>query len=302
MTTASITALMTALIRAVHSRRDPAPLFHDPYGDRFLTDADRGLLRDRFLAMLDDGERARVDAVADPAEMLARAVEANPAFGGVVLRSRWSEDCLFAAAERGIRRYILVGAGFDSFAWRRPSPGAGLDVVEIDTPGTLAAKRERAAAAGLAVPGGVQMIAADLEREGAGPALARIAEIGALPSFVACLGVLPYLTAGAVQRLLASIAAGVAAGSEVVFDYLEPQAGTAADPALQRVRSGLAAAGGEAWRSGLTPDALPAQLHGVGLALLEDVDGRALQSRYAAGRTLTVPGRLHVARARVAEH
>jgi methyltransferase (TIGR00027 family) len=301
MSGVSTTALMTALIRAVHTRRAPAPLFEDPYGDRFLTDADRGVLLERFLAMLGDSERARIGALGDCAERLEHAAAANPAYGGVVVRSRWSEDCLFAAVARGIGRYILVGAGFDTFALRRPAAAADVELVEIDTAATLNAKRERAAAAGLAIPDGVQMIAADLECDGAGPALARIGDAATRPSFVACLGVLPYLTPDGVQRLLASIAAGVAPGSEVAFDYLEPDAGTAADPALHRVRRTLAASGGEAWRSGLTAAALPAQLRAVGLTLLEDIDGNALQARYAAGRALTIPSRLHVARAQVAE-
>jgi methyltransferase (TIGR00027 family) len=302
MSGASATALMTALIRAVHTRRDPAPLLDDPFGDRLVSAAERSMLFERFLMMLGEDDRARLRALGDPAEAFDRAVEANPAYGGVVVRSRWSEDLLRAAIASGVRQYVIIGAGLDSFAFRRPPAAAAVRVIEIDTEATLALKRERAAAAGLAFDDRVDLIAADLERDGVGPALAQVPQARARRSFVACLGVLPYLTAAGVRRMLESIAASVAPGSEVAFDYLEPAAVTAdgADPDLQRVRSELAASGGESWRSGLNPGALPEQLAAAGLILLEDLDGLALMNRYLAGRTLSVPRRLHAVRAQVA--
>lgn len=87
----------------------------------------------------------------------------------------------------------------------------------------------------------------------------------------------------------------------MAFDYLEPEAvaATTGDPELHRVRRELAASGHEPWRSGLHPQTLPAQLAAAGLVALEDLDGAALEQRYGAGRALTVPRRMHVARARV---
>ena len=60
MSGASTTALMTALIRGVHSRRDDAPLFDDPYGERLISAAERPMLLDRFLTMLGEAD---LDAV-----------------------------------------------------------------------------------------------------------------------------------------------------------------------------------------------------------------------------------------------
>jgi hypothetical protein len=89
----------------------------------------------------------------------------------------------------------------------------------------------------------------------------------------------------------------------VVFDSLEPEAvsGTTVDPDLHRVRSELAASGGESWRSGLDSATLPAQLAALGLTAQEDLDGCALEKRYGAGRVLKVPHRMHIVRARVME-
>ena len=301
MSGASTTALMTALIRGVHSRRDDAPLFDDPYGERLISAAERPMLLDRFLTMLGEADRTHLRALADPDEALDCAVQANPAYGGVVVRSRWTEERLAEAIEQGVRQYIIVGAGFDSFVFRRPPAAASLRVIEIDSAPTQALKRERAAAAGLSFGDHVELIAADLESEGVGPALATVPHAAERPSFVSCLGVLPYLTVAGVQRLLGSIAAGIATGSELVFDYLEPEAvaGDASDPALQRVRLELATTGAERWVSGLRPEALADQLATLGMTLLDDLGGEQLHQRYGARRNLTIPRRLHLSRARV---
>lgn len=303
MSGASTTALMTAFLRAVHARRDPAPIFDDQFGERMIAPAERRMLLERFLAMLGEGDRARIAALEDPDRALDLAAQANPAYGGVVVRSRWSEDRLLEAVGRGVRQYVILGAGLDSFAFRRPAAAADVQVFELDTAATQALKRERAAAAGLAFDARVHLTAADLEQEGVGPALRRTPHRRDQPAFVACLGVLPYLTGAGVRALLASIAASVAAGSELVFDYLEPEAVAVrgADADLERLRRELAASGSEAWRSGLDPVALPAQLAAVGFSPLEDLDGGALQARYGAGRDLKIPRRMHASRARVAE-
>jgi methyltransferase (TIGR00027 family) len=296
----SATALMTALIRGVHSRREPAPLFDDPYAERLISQADRDLLFERFLMMLGDEQRARIRALPDAAQALDSAVEANPAYGGVVVRSRWSEDRLSQAVAAGVRQYVIVGAGFDTFALRRPAAAAAVQVFEIDTAETLAVKRERLAAAGLVLASNAYQLAANLESDTLRTVLAGAPYVPEQVSFVACLGVLPYLTDSGVRRLLGDIAAATCPGSAVVFDYLEPEAGTPdADPSLHRVRRELAASGNESWRSGLDPLALPQQLAAVDLELVEHLSGAVLESRFAAGRSLRLPPRMHACLARV---
>ena len=56
--TPSRTALMTSLIRALHSHYDPAPLLDDPWGDRLVPESARGELRQYILAAMDSDARA----------------------------------------------------------------------------------------------------------------------------------------------------------------------------------------------------------------------------------------------------
>jgi len=112
----SRTALATSLMRALHSRRDPSPLLDDPWGDRLVPESERDRFCQRILARMDS--EARAAALRSPGSVLDDFFLTNVAYPGVVIRSRYTEDALKEAANRGTRQYVLIGAGFDSFALR----------------------------------------------------------------------------------------------------------------------------------------------------------------------------------------
>jgi O-methyltransferase involved in polyketide biosynthesis len=64
---------------------------------------------------------ARARALRAPNSILDEFLLTNAAFPGVVIRSRYAEDALREATIGGLRQYVLIGAGFDSFALRRPT-------------------------------------------------------------------------------------------------------------------------------------------------------------------------------------
>jgi methyltransferase (TIGR00027 family) len=136
---ASRTALATALMRARHSRLDPAPLIDDAWGDLLVPDSFRQALLQRALQRLDEAARAR--APGQPAAVLDALLRASAAYADVILRARYAEDALQAAVARGMRQCVLIGAGFDSLACRRPAWAQALDIHEIDHPATQQLKR-----------------------------------------------------------------------------------------------------------------------------------------------------------------
>ena len=79
---------------------------------------------------------ARAAALRAPGSILDDFLLSNVAYPGVVIRSRYTEDALKEAANRGTRQYVLIGAGFDSFALRRPAFSETLEIFEIDHPAT----------------------------------------------------------------------------------------------------------------------------------------------------------------------
>jgi O-methyltransferase involved in polyketide biosynthesis len=108
---ASRTALATSLMRALHSRSDPAPLLDDPWGDRLVPEPVRAAFRERALGRLDAATASSSSSSLQPEAALDAGLRANAAYPDVILRSRYTEDALKDAVNRGIRQYVIVGAG-----------------------------------------------------------------------------------------------------------------------------------------------------------------------------------------------
>src|SRR6202051_1405162 len=211
------TALATSLMRALHARRDPSPLLDDPWGDRLVPQSERDRFGQRILARMDSDARAA--ALRAPSSMLDDFLLTNVAYPGVVIRSRYTEDALKEATNRGIRQYVLIGAGFDSFALRRPAFAATLEIFEIDHPATQAFKIERIKDCGISLPPSVHFVSADLATEDLAAALARSSFRKDEPAFFSWLGVTVYLTREANLATLRAVANIDAPGSDLVFTY-----------------------------------------------------------------------------------
>jgi O-methyltransferase involved in polyketide biosynthesis len=254
----SRTALATSLMRALHTHQDPKPLIHDPYGEQLVPEA----IRDNYQ---------------DPSTLRASA-----AYAGVILRTRYTEDALQQAVANGVRQYLILGAGFDSFALRLPTFARDLQIYEIDHPATQALKRQRLRDCGIAPPASVHFLAADLAEEGLAAALARSSFDPALRSFVSWLGVTMYLTSG----------------SELVFTYFEFERGMAESPRFRALNARVAALG-EPFQSGFQPAAIAADLEASGWVLREDLTDRELLAGLDAADTndLRPAGFSHVVRA-----
>ncbi len=274
---ASRTALVTSLMRAVHTRGDPKPFLNDPWGDRFLPE----FARDSLLQML---TIAAGSSIEDQQSAMDELMRANPAYGNVLLRSRYTENALEAALACGVGQYVLIGAGFDSYALRRSKAAQSLNVFEVDHPATQALKRQRLVDCGVADQEHLHFVAADLGVEDLESALARSAFDFDAPAFFSWLGVTMYLTREANTATLKSIAGVGASGSELVFSYIDQVVfdgnrngeGARAFERLQRSVTDL----GEPFLSGFDPQALAGELCGLGLQLEEDLSDRALMQRY----------------------
>lgn len=217
-----------------------------------------------------------------PAAELQRSALQAPATRGMRLfiasRSRFAEDSLAAAVARGVRQYVVLGAGLDTFAHRNPFEDAGLRVFEVDHPATQAWKMRRLADAGLPSPPSLTFAPVDFERETLADGLAAVGFDAAAPAFFAWLGVVVYLTREAITETLKFIAR--VPGAEVVFDYGEPPSAfpEGGQRSVQLARAQRAAAMGEPWITRFSPSEIQSLLRGLGFDQLEDL-GRAQISR-----------------------
>ena len=111
---------------------------------------------------------------------------------------------------------MILGAGLDTFAYRRPDPN--LRVFEVDHPATQAWKQGRLADLGVAIPDNVVFVPVDFERRGLGPALEEGGFTSQELAVFSWLGVTMYLTPEAIDQTLSTITSG-AAGTRVVLTY-----------------------------------------------------------------------------------
>ncbi|MHB8694421.1 MAG: class I SAM-dependent methyltransferase [Solirubrobacteraceae bacterium] len=280
---ASMTAMGASMMRARHSRLDRPPLIDDDWGYRLVTDADREMLLKVGLSFLPSEARAHVEALGSEDEMLTFLARANPSYGTVVIRTRYAEDALAAAITAGTRQIVIIGAGMDTLALRRPGFPSGVEVFEIDHPATQEFKLERLGDAGVSAPAGLHYLPADLNLTGVDAVLDRSSFNPGRPAFFSWLGVTAYLTREANLNTFRAIASVGAPGSELVFNYLEQRIFDSSDEEAQRVRAVFASLS-EPWVSGFDPSELGDDLRGVGLELVENLDSEDLRERYCAAR------------------
>ena len=259
----SRTAWGAARHRAVHQLIEDGRIFADPLAVKILGG----------------------DVSAAPDEALLFETDSHPVSKMmrffVVARSAYAEAKLAeAVAERGVSQLVVLGAGFDTFAYRNPY-GERLRAFEVDHPATQAWKRERLATMDIAVPEWLTFAGVDFERESFAE---RLVEAGFDPScrtFVFWLGVSMYLTEAAVDATLARVA-GWPGGGEIVFDYAEPpyeEMSEQSRAARQALRERVAAVG-EPFLSALVPEALHARLAELGYAQIEDLAPLDLAERF----------------------
>ncbi len=259
----SQTAEATAAIRAVHFLHGNRPLvFEDPFAIELLSPEWRDLCLHR------------------------KELFMTGAAGIVLGRARYTEDLLDAAVRSGVDQYVLLGAGLDTFALRRPDLLTLIRVYEIDHPATQSWKRERLAQLGRELPDALEFIPVDLEHETVARALSRSSFSSDQRAFFSWLGTTPYLSHEAIFNTLESIVEASAPGSEIVFDYrvsmefIYPE-----DVPSVEFGDKFTAEGGEAKRSWLNPETLPNELREIGLNLIESLYPKQLEDRYFAGRS-----------------
>lgn len=277
---ASRTADRVAERRAAHQVRDRPLVFDDPLALRIIRPEVARELRER---------PATSDS--SPLAPYLRAFFA--------VRSRFAEDALRDAVGRGVQQYVVLGAGFDTFAYRNPFPE--LRVFEVDHPATQATKRERLVAADITIPPTLTFVPIDFTTTALDDALRAAGFDATSPAFFAWLGVVPYLERAAIDQTLSFIAS-LPARTAVVFDYsVPPESMGLMNRMIVRTMANRVASLGEPWKTYLDPKKLLNDLQAIGFSKAEDADGDALNHRYFANRRdgLKVGSAGHIAFAEV---
>jgi methyltransferase (TIGR00027 family) len=257
------TAVRVALWRALHVEIDSPPhVLEDEIGMK--------------LAAPDEGWQSRPDMSAFT----------RPFRASIVARGRFIEDLVAEQEDRGVGQYVILGAGLDTFAQRRPELASRMRVFEIDRPGPQAWKRQRLVDLGYGIPSYLRLVPVDFEA--GNPWYERLASSGfdsRKPAVVTSTGVSMYLTRDANLATLRQIAS-LAPGSTLAMSFLLPIEMTDPElrPGMERAVAGSQASG-TPFISFFTPAEMLTLARDAGFRKVEHVSSATLAQRYFAGRT-----------------
>ena len=256
-------ALRVAIIRAAHQLLDKPLVFEDPLAFRILGRVEEERLRRNSLCYN------------TPALLSLRA--------SLVVRSRLAEEEWAQAMERGVRQFVILGAGLDTYAYRHPGTD-GCRIFEVDFPRTQVWKRECLCAAGIREPEWVTFVPVDFETSSLAAKLADAEFRLDQPAFFSWLGVTMYLDEEAFVSTLRFIGS-LAPGSSLVFDYVvSPASLTSREREGVEFVASRAAQQGEPWKLLFEPSALTRMLQLLGFSEIHDFSPDEIQARYLAGR------------------
>ncbi|HIH73807.1 MAG TPA: class I SAM-dependent methyltransferase [Methanosarcina sp.] len=261
----SNTALWTAYMRAYHTRHAANKVFDD------------------FLAydLVPGDVRERIEQQIIPDIFL-------PATSSVVSRARYTEDTLEKAARQGVKQYVILGAGMDTFAFRRQDLMKQLKVFEIDHPLTQEFKLLRLADLGWERPENLHFIPVDFTKENLEAKLIRSSSYDPeARSFFSWLGVTSYLTQEEVLTTLHSITNIASSGSTLVFDYIDINEFNVnrLSKQIQESTEYLEKIDEPRKTGGFVSSRLAEDLAGSGLNLVENLSPLDIERRYLKGFT-----------------
>lgn len=282
-TNPSFTAMMTAYIRAYHSMHDTPKIFDD-YLAYSLIPEERRTLIEKILTKAKQLDDLKHNGQQSDQKTASVSLIRSP---NILSRAKYTEDALKKAISQGVRQYVILGAGLDTFAFRRPDLMEQLEVFEIDHPATQEFKLHRITELGWKHPAKLNFIPIDFTKEYLESVLTRSSSYDIrAKSFFSWLGVTMYLTPDEVFSTLRSITSVAPIGSTIVFDYIDNDAFNQDKSSIemQRKQEFLKKIG-EPMITGFNPSILANNLKSLNLYLNEDLNSATIEKRYFEGRT-----------------
>src|ERR1035437_1262182 len=290
---ASFTAMSVAYMRAYHSMHDTPKIFDDFLAYDLIPEEKRALIEQHLIEqnvtcgqqLNDSGYAVSHYNQTNNFESLMQ--ETRKYSGFFSSRARYAEDVLETAIRQGVKQYVILGAGMDTFAFRQPKMMEYLKVFEVDHPATQEFKLRRLAELGWKHPAKLHFIPIDFTKESLVTALTSSSSYDPkVKTFFNWLGVTYFLTRDEVFTTFSSITEIAPAGSIIVFDYIDTDAfiPEKSSPQMQKSLEYLRMIG-EPMITGFNPLTFAEELASLGFSLQENLSPADIEELYFQGRT-----------------
>jgi len=313
----SYSASIITYCRAYHAAHDEPKIFDDFLAGHLLTEEQRKnfdemiyksnkalyyigsrkavpsiikfLLPRRFKRTFEAIAPKDLNLISTPTSAVDWYMHAHGAPALAVSRSRYTEDSLAEAVRKGVKQYVILGAGMDTFAFRRPELMVKLPVFEVDHLATQAFKRQRITELGWEIPKQLHFVPVDFTRQKLDEELKNSSYDPKALGFFNWLGVTYYLPRETVFDTLRTIAGIAPKGSTIIFDYLDTDVFDHAKVAPRGQWFLWSHVAGEKMQSGFDPSTLAKDLAALGLRLIENLSPANIEKLYFQGH----PGNYH---------
>lgn len=277
---AGITALVTAYARAYHAAHDSPKVFDDFLAYQLFTLQERIFFNQQLSTLLKLIDPALAEQYPDQESALSLVMQLQT--GPITLsRSRYCEDELEKTLETGVDQYVILGAGFDTFGFRRLDLKDRLQVYEVDHPVTQGLKRQRIENAKWQIPDHLHFVPVDFSGDDLMESLINSGFDPRKRSFFSWLGVTFYLSDKEIEETLAAISSKAAERSIILFDYLDSDSliDEKAGRTVKLMKS-ITMQAGEPIRSSFDPFELGKILDKSGFSLLENLNPSEIENLY----------------------
>ena len=273
---ASITALMSSFGRAFHAENEDHPVFADHLAKELMTTEEYAAVQGYVLGGAQFFEPEIDPAKQESKELLRRLVNVHIA-PSPLCRAAYTEQVLKAAVLTGTKQYVILGAGMDTFAFRETEFLSKHRVFEVDHSLTQADKLERITRAGWTIPGNLTFVPVDFTKDSLMECLVAAGFDLSVKTFFSWLGVTYYLSAEAIDTMLAALSGICADGSTLVFDYPDESFFDATEKRVQNTIM-MAKAGGEPMQTAFAYGELEKLLQKHGFLIYELLTPNDIQS------------------------
>lgn len=273
----SQTAEAVCLMRALDQRHAPSQrILDDAYARNFLSPLGRAVL----------ASWEATGTLGDYAEKVGPGGIVN-----VLVRHRFIDDCLRRALRRDLAQVVLLGAGYDSRAYRFAGALAGRPVFEVDFPATARRKARIVARSGKDWPAvDVRRVEIDFQKDALADKLLEAGFRRRRKTFVVWEGVSMYLTRAAVKATLATISGICGPGSHLAMDFWYLLDSPDRMASAYRLSANLLSFLGEPVTFGIHPEDAPHLLRTLGFKVVDLADGEELRRRYVSDGRAVMPG------------
>lgn len=275
----SLTALLSLFARAWHNERYAVRVLEDDVSRKLLSDEEYRTVG----AHMANGISFFAPQFSGTNEQALRLIATEYLCPSVLGRAVFSEQALRTAAKIGAKQYVLLGAGYDTFAYRQPEFGKRLCIFELDRTKTVQDKISRLARAGITPPENVRYLAADFTVSGWEQLLVQHPDFDKdTPTFCSLLGLVYYLPTADFVRLLRTLQKLLCGGGSLVFDYPDANAFGAHAGIRAQKQAMLACAAGEEIHGGYSLPTLTRLLSDCGFRVYEHLTPDEITAQYFA--------------------